>query len=36
MPEQSFHTASQKLFDKNLLLKGLYVIYKNETEEVKC
>ena len=22
--------------DKNLLLKGLYIIYKNEKEEVKC
>lgn len=24
------------IYDKNLLLKGLYIIYKNETEEVKC
>ena len=24
------------IYDKNLLLKGLYIIYKNEKEEVKC
>ena len=24
------------VYDKNLLLKGLYIIYKNEKEEVKC
>ena len=30
------YCKSKIIYDKNLLLKGLYVIYKNETEEVKC
>lgn len=30
------YCKSKIIYDKNLLLKGLYIIYKNETEEVKC
>ena len=30
------YCKSKIIYDKNLLLKGLYDIYKNETEEVKC
>lgn len=30
------YCKSKIIYDKNLLLKGLYIIYKNEKEEVKC
>lgn len=30
------YCKSKIIYDKNLLLKGLYIIYKNEKEEMKC
>lgn len=30
------YCKSKIIYDKNLLLKGLYIIYKNAKEEVKC
>ena len=30
------YCKSKIIYDKNLLLKGLYIIYKNEKKEVKC